>query len=510
MTGITTSSIHLCPINFKELSKINERLNNLDACLLFSKLRFHQLNSQLRKDNETWIARSREEISSWFNFSPKKTDRLLTLLQEKGMLKKKVRTWYGKRMLFISTNNFFNLVPINYKLLKSIMDQTGCLTSALLLSKIAYSFANTRIEKNKLKWCCIKKSDLSKWIGKSIRTIDKTLEVLLRKGLILKKNFFWDNRTQSHYHIPNFAIECLKNKPQDFIEQEIKLQDKRTSSLKQKPVAFIVPNTSIYAAVSENANGQNCRLQPANLTISIKTRTKRKKTNNITRSQKLFTSEGISKSDIIFNKIENELTAKQIYYLKAAINNTTKRNKLRISCPEDLLEEIKFSIINKEQRKGVTTFPHAVSRCMKILADNNWRTPLGFHNHSAMGFKIRADKQSKILMWEKEKEADKQAANIFSQNNTLTTSLLTNTVQVSSPSNLTNEAIKYASQLIRATTEVFKKKNGFSAHELVENITRRIEWLIKRGADKSTVLDYLIQNSPSGILSNSPSTNSYV
>src|SRR5437016_7964971 len=101
------SSISICPLNFNEFSSLNLKLKNLDASILYAKLKFHEINSTIKKGGKTCIARSRDQIASWFGFGVKKIDRLLSFLEEEGMIEKQVGLWYGKKRLFISTSNQF-------------------------------------------------------------------------------------------------------------------------------------------------------------------------------------------------------------------------------------------------------------------------------------------------------------------------------------------------------------------------------------------------------------------
>lgn len=340
------TSLALCPINFKEFDRIRGFTENIEAALLLSKINFHLKNTKITRNGNACIARSREQMSSWFGFGKKKVDRLLNLLQEKGLIEKKTSTWYGTKRLFLSSTKEYN-IPVNMSLLKNLTKETGSIKEALVFSKIAFKFANTKIIHENKKWCTITIEDLSQWSGLSERSISSIINNLSRKGLILKKNYSHQGRSKSHFHIPEFVIGLLKSGAQD------------VDKFDEKKVI----------------HSQNCKLRPAKKGLSIRVRTNTKKTNNNTAP---------APRDINFKN--KQFPQKQKHaYTKAALENTIKNFKLRISNQKDLLNEILFSINSSKQGRGVSSFKHAVNRIMAIIRDGNWRTPIGFHNHSEAG-----------------------------------------------------------------------------------------------------------------------------
>ena len=376
------SSINLCPINFREFDQLNKKLNNLEASVLFSRIKFNQSNSKIKRAGKTYIIRSRDQIASWFGFSLKKVDRLLSILNEKNLIEKRTGSWYGTKKLFITTTDQFDKIPVNLKILNNLTHSIGCLKTALVFSKIAYSFSKSNIQHKGLKWCTIKKKALSIWAGVSIRTLDKILESILKKGLVLKKNFLWKEKVQTHFHIPDFSIKSLK-------------------TCEQQPYK---PN------INRSSNVQNCRLIPAKTGASIILRTKIKEKNN-SNTFKTFTKHK-KQSDITFHKIGKELTYRQLRYLTSAIEKTITKKNIKISNPTEVLEQLKFSIVNPQQIKGITQFKHATSFCMKILGDNNWKTPIGFYKFSPIGKKIKENIEKREAAYHQEKKILLQRRNL--------------------------------------------------------------------------------------------------
>lgn len=411
MTKSVISSINLCPINFKAFGAINRITSNIEASLLYSKIFFHQKNSVIHFDEKTWIIRSRQELASWYLLSEKKIDSLLSLLFKKGLLEKKIRLWKGKRHLMLHAKPIIEEVPVNHKMLEFLLKKLGSISSVTVFAKIAFHYNNSSILHENKKWCSIKKQHFSEWSNMSLRKLDSVFEDLTKMGLILKKNFLWQGKRQLHFHLPDFAI--------DIISQEINIKF-------QLPVActnYMPVQNSVQHDVAptaqesieqgrgevERANALKCRPQSAKMGISIIERTKTKKTNNNTVPQSNITRTG----DI--SLMTSTLSFRQERYLKAALENTINKSQVNVSNKAELFEELKFSVSNIEQHKSVHSFPHAVSRCMKIVAQSNWRTPKGFYNYSSIGKFIKEKTIMRDTLWDRQKNEEKNITqNMFS------------------------------------------------------------------------------------------------
>ena len=288
-----THAVNMCPVNFKKFSQINNLTQNLDASLLYSKLKFHQLNSKIKQNGKTWIIRSRAQIADWFQYSTKKVDRLIKHLESIGLLEKKVSMCYGTKKLFLSVDKSIDSVPINTKLLSILLELSGSLHAALIFSKIIFATTNTKIVHEQKKWCCLKKNDLSNWSGLSIRTIDSVMRHLATKGLILEKKFLWKNRLHTHYHIPNFVIQTVRDKfeiqtlPKTTPSQSLTSQHCSSEQIKTHDMSNKTENTPLLIKTNKKViHTQNCRYTPEKKGLFIKVRTNLKKTNNNTPEKK--------------------------------------------------------------------------------------------------------------------------------------------------------------------------------------------------------------------------------
>ncbi len=452
MTNSSLSSLSICPINFKAFDSLNSRLNNVDATLLLSKIKFHQSFTKIKKFDRAVIARSRKQIASWFGFSTKKIDRILGQLEETGLIEKTVGLWYGKKRIFISASTETNMVPVNLDMLGAITDYTGSVRTALIFSKIAFAYANTKIEHEDKKWCCLNKGELSKWAGLSIRTIDSLLDGLCKKGLILKKKFLWRDKIQTHFHIPDFVITTI---------------NKTINRGKDPITSYKKPNKIIGCQKQEKViNSHNCRELPAKRGLSIRIRSNLKETNNIT-------------SDINFELVGENLSWRQLKYLRAAFTRTANQQSLIISSPKDLWEQLKFSVLNIQQHKGINSFKHVVARCMKILSDGNWRTPIGFSNHSEYGIQVKERENIKATKWKSLKE---EARNQTKQFVALTDS--------NHHRRLTEKAIRFAGKLVEVTEEAKNAKEP-RLIALCDDLIDQIQQLVHQGASQGKVVEIL-------------------
>lgn len=478
MTSGSISAINICPLNFIEFNAICNKIQNIEATVLYLKLQFFQKKSIIVRKGKTVIARTREQMAQWFNFSSKKIDRLLSILEEKCLIKKEAGLWNGKKALYLYTDNPITNIPLNISIFNELLKITGDLKSTLIFARIAFAFANTKILNKNTRWCCIKKEVLAKWAIISVRSLDKILNKLIRKGLLIKKNFIWKDKIQTHFHIPPFVItliysninslcktsekEPFTNKRSDaaqfqkkiissettvathfndnnnsaiseklkqdilntgviptenksiLVEQPEKLnieEIKDTTSVSSAKTIILPANLSQTKSIQNKSkkntsvSGHNCLIKTANLSTSIYKRSKEKEKNNTRSNSWLSTEKSFSnESDIIFNTIGKQLTKRQIAYLEGAVRKTIARSKILISSPYEFFEELKFSIIENQQRIGVTEFRHAVSRFMKIVANNNWHTPIGFYKYAEAGIDLNKKKQRQQIEWQKEKE----------------------------------------------------------------------------------------------------------
>ena len=450
MTTSIVSTIKLCPINFETFNKINDITKNLEATLLFFRFNFHYKNSKLAKFGKKCMTRSREQIAQWFNFKLQKIDALIKVLEEKNLIEKIPGMYYGKKRLYfhIKIDQELNINQVNLKILECLHQTTGSIRSAIIFAKIAYALANTNILHEGKKYCCLTKEQLSNFSGLSIRTIDSILKKLVEKELIVQTKFVRHERLKTHFHIPDLIVKALLN------------------SLTQTPI--IKPK--------EKTNENNLT-NPEKILIKVSIGTH----HTAIIEQKVIDKK--LESDIEFNKVGEHLTLRQYKYLESALNKTIERKQLKISSPTTLWKELEFSIIQKEQRKKINSFKHAVSHFMKILSNFNWKTPIGFFIHSEEGKLIKNKEQEKIKEHEQLKEQEKASAN------KMYSGLLNNlnNYNLFKIQKLTEEGIQFIDKMNNYLQD---KKNKLSSQSMINYFENKISELIRLGADTKTLTEY--------------------
>ena len=406
MATLAVSPIKLCPIHFGDLALFNRKIGNLDEVLLYSKICFHQQHSKISHAGKQCIARSRQTMANWFGWSLRKIDALLTSLETKGFISKAVGLWKGIKAFFVSAVKKTAYLPVNLAKLNTLTQHTGSVISSIIFSRIAFGMNNTKLEHEGLRWCSIKKEVLADLVGIGIRTLDKILNTLQEKGLILKKNFVHRGKRQMHYNIPESAINTIVASMEKVSVQKSKQEQRKNDFDNQD-------RKKKTCAGANKATGyphQNCRLEPAKSLSSIKEDQTKQKTKNITTQdhQAWYSEQPRVKaqveSDIHFSSKKEkgnqdtciservghkhpvllELTQRQQGYVSGAINRLVKRDKAKVSNPKELKAQLCYAVANDMHYKQLT-FKHAVNRHAKVIASNNWRTPHGFFKYAEIG-----------------------------------------------------------------------------------------------------------------------------
>lgn len=474
MSNITISPIELCPINFKRFGELNRIVGNLEESLLLAKIKFHLNHTKLKKHGLPTIARSRQDIQGWFGLSMRKTDALLSSLSKKRFLSKTIGTFFGKKKLFLSVSDKISSTPINVSLLEFLIQETGSLKSALLFSRIAFGINNSKIQIKGLSYFYIRKEELTSWLEVSIRSVDHLIEGLSRKGLVLKKNIVRNGKRITHFHVPQSSINVLKkkfaassNSKKELSKVNSRISNKKNSQPYKKTMLQNLPvGTGKNATIHKNKN---------------KTTVK----NNITTALSTTKGRGLKErktyeGDINFSSLEKELSSRQRKYLSSALDRTIGLFGLKISNPDELLSQLIFFLRAPEQRIGVKSFEHGVNRAMKIIADGNWKTPIGFQNHDQKGRGIKQAQQQKQKIWEQEK--------LGLMKTDIAKSIL-DREQRSKKESLTDSAIA----LIKGLSSISKLQGEKGACDLFEGQIKKIKELLAMGADRATVQSYLGQ-----------------
>ena len=358
---------NICPINFKSFKLMNAKTGNSLSTLLWSKIAFHQKNSKIRADGATWMARTRGDLAQSLGISKKRIDMSLSRLSLAGLIKKRTGLWFGKRKLFLSSNSNAESNAVNHIKFAKMQKQIGTTEETLVFCRILYSWANSIISHGGQKWCTLTRDDLADFIQCSPKTIARIVASLLRKGFLMERTFSWNRHSQKHFCIPMAILNVLR-----------------------KSVQKITAHTPfVWWPLDKKA-------------ISLK-----KEQNKITNNNTV--------ADIVLKKLPDSLSTREGRYILAAIRNTIARNKIKVSSENDLFAEISFSVSSASQHRGSFSFQHLLNRCCKILADGNWRTPIGFSKHSHVGRKMAEAKSMAESLQQRLKQEEIATSQILSK-----------------------------------------------------------------------------------------------
>ena len=323
------------PINCITFSTLNEDIQNAEATLLLFFIHVHWKGSHLLYAHQKWLVRSCSHMAKWLRISTRHLHSLLTLLQEKGYLTKIIKKWYGKRFLFLSINESAlqgMSLYISVKAIQSLHTMLGSISRLLVFCRIAFSCFNTSICHEGKKWSVLVREQLAEFTNSSIRTIDRILSFLTRSGFVLRKKFGWKGRPFSHFRLGKLFTEAVDNP---------------------------VDNLNLPPFLSHGPR--------AICSVSIKNK---EKDSIINRNKRRLKRDK-------FDEISGRLSHVQEKYLKVALKKTIIKNKIK---KEEgvLLNQLKFSITHPAQRKGITSFKHAVCRFMRLIRLGKWNTPYGY------------------------------------------------------------------------------------------------------------------------------------
>ncbi len=377
MTTIIES--HLSIIYFNTFEKYLSQIKNIEYLAVLSRIQYHCKNSKINKSGKIWFTRKKSELAEWFGLSNAKITSILFNLKELGLIECANFKFKGIKQLHVSIKDL-ETIYIGFEALEKVISVTGNLKTAFLYLKILYGFNNSKIEHDGKKWVAKSREELATWSNISLRTLDKCITHLEELGLLLKRTYKWQGAPICHFHIIEEAVETIftsMTAPTKTINLK-KIEKTQTdsaisTSVDKKEASFFTPLNNEICTV-DSAKSELPYIKETNLKNPIK------KTNNTDEpvNNSISQKEAGDMSFVFSNREEG--------YLKGALSNLIQRDKVKISSPKELLEQVKFSVSNWV-RDNKMSFSHAVNRACMIIKSGNWHTPMGFYKHSDLGKK---------------------------------------------------------------------------------------------------------------------------
>ena len=426
-------------LNIEQFEYLNKITGNAEASLLFSKLKFFWNKYSFLHKGERKIITNIDKIADWFGFCRQKTSSLLALLKDVGLIGIELGLMHGIKSLFIAINKKINFVPMNHKLMDLLRSRNGTVTEALILLRIVFGYMNTKIEKFGKKWCSLTHKELADFTKVSSKTIARAIDKILKRGVVSLKVFRRDGIPQSHFHIPEDSLNdirrCIAENgwiegkwPVNNYSEHDEMSTSETDKIEQSEmdknalsirIEIITENNIINSSknvvvfptsVNEekvrdvNFYEQNERRPASGLVSSSKNIIN---INNYIRCEAMTPIIRVDISDEDVNFSEKELSHTQKSIVEKAFEGL-KKGGLRFSNPKEVLEQMIFSIVNKEQHHGILTFTHRLNRILKLLGAKIWSTPKGFAKHCPFGVEQKRKKDIAEKSWEAEKRSEYQ------------------------------------------------------------------------------------------------------
>ena len=435
-------------LNIEQFEFLNKITGNSEASLLFSKLRFFWQKYAVLHNGEKIIITNIKKISSWFGFFYKKTSSLLSILEKAGLISVKLGLSQGIKSLFIGISKKINFVPLNHKLFDLLHSYTGTMSSLVLL-RIFYGFMNTKIEKAGKRWVSITHKELAKFAMVSTKTIERYIGKISDSNNISKLDFVSINVfrregiPKSHFHLSENFIKKIKEHiaengwiegglPVDnYSEHDQNLNKNAEMSTSETDKRAVSETDKRAESYIEEINTENNIINNSSNVSVFPTPVKKEKIrdisfdeqnerepesevvtnsnivniNNYIQCSGLFPIIRVNSSDEDINFSAKQLNPTQYTIVKKAFEGLTKGG-LRFSNPREILEQMKFSIVNEEQHSGVLGFTHRLNRILKLLAAKIWATPKGFSNHCEYGIEQKKKRDLAEKSWEESKRSE--------------------------------------------------------------------------------------------------------
>lgn len=256
---------------------------------------------------------------------------------------------------------------IYYYSFNKLLNLTQCSKEALLLDKILYYHQGTLLKRDNKLWFTKKIPDIAKDLGFSESRIYVYLKNLEEQGLIIRKRF-------KFYGVPR-AFISTSDKLQNILNINV---DATKHSIEIKEKTPVDNNFEI-----------NKRMDSP-ISVESINKVKNRVVNNIT-----------------LNHIEKlGVTNSELNIVKGMFTNIQKNHAVKLSSPNQVFDEVLFSISNPQQFNNAETFQHKINIISKLLRQGSWKTPKGFSKYSPMADKYQKqslkqeEERKKIIMEE--------------------------------------------------------------------------------------------------------------
>lgn len=339
----------LC-INFNQLEELNRVTGDFSQSLLYGRLK-HQINhSKLTEDGKPtgkpYIARSRSQIAELNGKGLTCTDEDLEELKSRNLIDCCAGLWNGKKRMRISCNKDYEL-GLNTRKLELMTKYTGGNKQSVMLAYFAYWTEKMPLTRKDGLWCMVPRNKVAELIGveSKTKTVDVFMKALVEKGII------------------KYEVRRLFRQRQFKVKINDDFYNKIVAELNEIEIAF---NLSKQAKTGVSIKVNN---DPKVDIIN----------NNIRQDAEANSNPQVKQGGTII------LSKKEQNYLWGAVKNTLPRCKGVKWELKSLMSQLRYVLSSPEQRKGTTSFAHAVNRAMFLIREGLWKQPFGYEKYNEDG-----------------------------------------------------------------------------------------------------------------------------
>lgn len=273
---------------------------------------------------------------------------------------------------------------IYYYGFNKLLSLTKCPKEALLLDKIIFYHQGTLLKRDDRLWFTKKIPELAAELGFSESRIYIYLRNLEEEGLIIRKRF-------KYYGVPRTFIAIT-----EILQDKLQIDPPQTSNA----VEIKEKNPDLDDNINERMDSV------------VSTDTINKEKNNVI-------------NNITHSNFNPKFTYSEVNIVKGMLSNVQKNHGVKLSSPQQVLDEVLFSLSNKQQFQNIETFQHKINVISLLLRNNRWKTPKGFNKYSpdAQHYQDKYEKDNETRLQIKKEElyysglddvtASKRLENVF-------------------------------------------------------------------------------------------------
>ncbi|STX81243.1 Uncharacterised protein [Legionella busanensis] len=256
---------------------------------------------------------------------------------------------------------------IYYSGFNKLLSLTKCSKEALLLDKIIFHYQGTLLKRENRLWFTRKIPELAAELGFSESRIYIYLKNLEEKGLIIRKRF-------KYYGVPRAFITITEN-----FQSRLQLIPKELN------------NVNFTEIQEKEAPSENTICERMDYLVSTDTNKKEvnKVINNVTQQD-----------------LNAKLPLRELNIVKGMLLNVQKNHGVKLSSPKQVLDEVLFSLSNKEQFENINSFQHKINIISQLLRHHRWKTPKGFSKYSpeAKFYQVKYEQENEARLKLKQAE----------------------------------------------------------------------------------------------------------